>query len=273
MILPVSQDFLSPSLRRNGRGVAAFELKFLVPGPQAQAIESWLAGRMQLDPHGDPTLGNAYRVNTVYSDTPDMAVYHSTRGYSRRKFRLRRYGLSSGVYLERKTKWGDRLVKRRTWAGLPDLERLHTNAAERDWPAYWFHRHLHARQLRPICQVGYLRTAYVGASEQGPIRLTIDRHLEGMPHSQWAVLPLVHGQALLGDEAILELKFATALPVLFRRLVYELGLAPNTVSKYRRAVDAWRLDGQTTVPQLTRKGSEGFTRPLPAREHQRCGIG
>src|SRR5437867_3920280 len=101
MSMPLSHEFLSPSLRPNGRSVAAYELKFLVAGAKARDVESWLVGRMHLDPHGDPALDNAYRVSTVYSDTSDLAVFHKAPGYANRKFRLRRYGSSPHVFLER----------------------------------------------------------------------------------------------------------------------------------------------------------------------------
>src|SRR5881397_2180157 len=103
---PVAVEFLSPSLRRL-RGTRAFELKFLVSEAKAREVQAWVASRMQLDPHGDPALGHAYRISTLYCDTPDLSVYHRAPLYGRRKFRVRRYGDSPGVFLERKTKWGD----------------------------------------------------------------------------------------------------------------------------------------------------------------------
>jgi hypothetical protein len=121
-------------------------------------------------------------------------------------------------------------------ASLDDLGYLTAPRSARDWHAHWFHRHLLARRLRPSCHVSYLRTAFVGRGEQGPLRLTIDRQLACAPHIDLLVPPALEGRALVADQAILELKFSTSLPVLFRRLVYELSLAPSTLSKYRTAV-------------------------------------
>jgi hypothetical protein len=242
MIATLPRDSVSPSLDRSRREIPAFEVKFFMPQAQALAVEAWIGHHMQLDPHCDPALGNSYDVSSVYCDTPDLAVFHKAAGFANRKFRLRRYGNAPGIFLERKTKWGDRLVKRRTLATPADLSRLGNGATDRDWPAFWFHRHLQARRLWPTCHVSYRRTAYFGVSEQGPIRLTLDRHVVCVPHSDWAALPSRDGRTLIDKEAILELKFSTTMPVLFRRLVYELSLAPNTFSKYRRAIQVWGLD-------------------------------
>src|SRR5262245_8367185 len=91
MIVPSSQEHLSPSLRSSARHKVAFELKFLIQGTLALEIEKWLTGKMQLDPHCQESLGNAYRISTIYSDTSDFAVFHKAFGYAGRKFRLRRY--------------------------------------------------------------------------------------------------------------------------------------------------------------------------------------
>jgi hypothetical protein len=231
-------EFLSPSLRRSNRRVPTFELKFLVNEEQARRVEAWIAPRLTLDAHADPRLGNAYRISSVYLDTDDLAVFHRAPLYARRKFRLRRYGDGPGVFLERKTKWGARLVKRRTPIAPADLGRLLDGKYDPTWAGRWFQRHILARRLRPTCHLCYDRVAYVGYDD-GPVRLTIDRRVIAAPHGEWGLQVAERGRTLLEGEAILELKFTGLLPVLFRRLVYELALAPNTVSKYRRAVETW----------------------------------
>jgi len=254
MIVALSQPFLSPSLLRPGRGAPAFEVKFLVSLAQARAVEAWIAPHLQLDPHCEPALGNAYRVSSVYCDSPELGAFHKALGYASRKFRLRRYAETAGVFLERKTKWGDRLLKRRTWVPPDELERLAQQTCDRQWSAFWFHRHLTARRLQPTCHVSYTRTAFTATNGEGPMRLTIDRDLVCVPHSDWMTAPGAEGRPLLGDEAILELKFSTAMPVLFRRLVYELNLGPRTLSKYRRAIQVWGMDGTNGERERCRIG-------------------
>ena len=79
---------LSPALA-DGAG-QAFELKFLLPADRAGFVESWARRWLRPDPHG---LGGAYRILSLYCDTPGLDVYHRAPGYRRRKYRLRRYGL------------------------------------------------------------------------------------------------------------------------------------------------------------------------------------
>ncbi len=242
MIVPLQPHHLSPSLQRDRGGPPAYELKFLVPEAQARAAEQWIASYLRLDPHCEDAPDRAYRVSSVYCDSPQLGVFHKAPGYARRKFRLRRYGDTPGVFLERKAKWGDRLLKRRTWVAPEELACLAEDGTDRDWPAFWFHRHVLARQLRPTCHVHYRRTAFAGVTDEGPVRLTVDRHLVCVPHYDWTETPPERGRQLLSDAAILELKYRASLPVLFRRMVYELAIAPSTISKYRRAVDVWELD-------------------------------
>src|SRR6516164_4946790 len=149
---------------------AAFELKFLLDEARAQEVESWARVRLALDPHGDPALGGAYLTTSLYFDTPELDVYHRSRGYKRRKFRVRRYGAAPWAFLERKSKWGDRVEKRRAAVPGEELALLANPMSVVTWPGHWFHRRLVARRLGPACRVSYHRTAYVGACAEGPLR-------------------------------------------------------------------------------------------------------
>src|SRR5262245_13334605 len=70
---PTRHEALSPSLRPSvAGGAAAFEMKFLLDEAHAREVERLIAGRLAPDPHGEPTLGNAYRISTIYCDTPEF---------------------------------------------------------------------------------------------------------------------------------------------------------------------------------------------------------
>src|SRR5262245_8503319 len=117
----IPQDALSPSLSTTANGAEpAYELKFLIDEAAARWIENWAASRLATDPHGDPALSGAYQTTTVYCDTPEMDVLHRSDGYRLRKFRARRYGAANWAFLERKSKSGDRVSKRR--AAIPNEE-------------------------------------------------------------------------------------------------------------------------------------------------------
>ena len=81
-------------------------------------------------------------------------------------------------------------------------------------------------------QVSYERTARLGDSPTGPIRLTIDTNLRVLPLPDRAFLPGV-GLPLVEGKSILELKYVQDLPVLFKELIERFAISPGRVSKYR----------------------------------------
>ena len=231
---------LSPSLVEPGEGEGpAFELKFLVDDAQAREAEVWASARLTPDPHGDPCLGGAYRTTTLYLDTPALDVFHRTPSFKRSKHRLRRYSTEPRIYLERKTKDGDRVRKQRNAIPEEDLSLLTAPLSVTTWPGHWFHRRLLDRGLRPSALVVYHRTAYIGSGADGPFRLTLDRWLRGFRVGEWAVPVEEGGLPFLMGQAILELKFRMALPVVFKELVQSMRLSPSLVSKYRTCMSAW----------------------------------
>lgn len=231
----------SPSLASPEVPGQAYELKFDVDEAVAARVEEWARRRLAPDPHADSALGGAYRTTTLYFDTPALDVYHRTTGYRTRKFRVRRYGMMTWVFLERKTKRGDAVRKRR--AAVPDTEvaMLAEAKAPPDWAGAWFHRRVHARGLRPACRIAYLRTAHVGDCAEGALRLTLDREVRGVMAQHWRATSVEGGLPLLHGRVILELKFLNALPLPFKELVEKLSLAPSPVSKYRLCVEAWGM--------------------------------
>jgi len=236
--LDLTKAIESPSLVVPGVG-PSFEMKFLLAEDEAAEVERWASQRLDLDPHGDPALGGAYRTTSLYFDTANLDVYHRTPWYRRHKFRLRRYGLALGTFAERKSKWGDRVAKKRALLAEPELTLLAQEALDPTWPGHWFHRRLVARGLGPACRIAYERVAFIGASVEGPLRLTLDRQVRGRPTSEWGVGPFEGGLPLLFGKVILELKFRSALPSAFKELVADLRLVPTGVSKYRLCREAW----------------------------------
>jgi len=226
---------ISPGLYRSNGSVPAFEVKFLVTEAEAVQIEERLRSRLAPDPHADNN--GAYRVTSVYFDTPAWDVYHRSDKHRRRKYRVRRYGTSPTVFLERKSKKEQRVRKRRTALPLAELTGL-SGEGPSDWPGAWFARQVTARGLRPVCRVSYRRVALVGTCPDGPIRVTFDRTAHGGPANGPTPECVVDGHALLHTEVIVEFKFLASMPVLFKDVIDGLRLGPRPVSKYRRCVEA-----------------------------------
>jgi hypothetical protein len=222
---------MSPSLASDPD---AYELKFLLAVREAEAVEAWARRRLKPDPHGE---GGTYRTTTLYLDTPYLDVYHKSRGYRRSKYRLRRYGSGGLVHLEQKSRRGDRVRKYRETLPLADLCRL----LAPDGGDTWFGAHVRERLLRPVCRITYARTAFVGTTPGGPVRLTLDREVLGAAASDWAVPARAEGRELVPGAAILELKFRSTLPGVFRELLGTLPARKPGGSKYGRCVEAWDL--------------------------------
>lgn len=239
----VHRPIESPALAV-GANEDAYELKFQLPAASAGVIESWARQRLRPDPHG---RDGVYHVTTVYLDTPLLDVFHRSAGYRRSKHRLRRYEATPFVFLEQKIRRGDRVRKRRS--GVPQAELACLNGVQPlpGWAGEWFLRRLDFRQLQPTCRIAYDRTAFLGLVPEGPIRLTLDRNILGVPAQGWDVPPLYQGRPLLPGGILVEIKFPTSLPTIFRELLPLLPPSPARVSKYRLCVQAWDLAaGMTT---------------------------
>jgi len=96
-----------------------------------------------------------------------------------------------------------------------------------------------ARRLRPVCQVTYDRTARIVSTAEGLVRLTLDDNLRATA-VEAPVFVRDAGEPFLPGHNILELKYHARVPAVFRRLIEEFALKPQTASKYRLATAAVR---------------------------------
>lgn len=227
---------MSPSLHvSQGRREFASEIKFLVSPAAAEEIRAWSRTKLAPDPNAGGDAGDTYHVTSLYYDTPDFAIFHR-RGWLRHsKFRVRRYG-SGALFLERKLKIAGLVAKRRAALSPPELppaERLPDHAR-------WFAEKTTARCLHPVCQIDYRRTARVALTPTGPIRLTLDEAICAQG-AQAPCFRCASGGVPLTSGVILELKFRRDLPVMFRELVSQFILNPQSFSKYRTAVETLGL--------------------------------
>jgi hypothetical protein len=245
---------VSPSI---GSSHGAFETKFVVDDAVARSIQAWAREHLQVDPHAGANLADGYFVNSVYLDTPNFDTFRRSPFFRRRKFRLRRYGDEATIWLEVKRKRNGQVRKRRVAVTEADLAARLGNAPDPGWHGAWFQRRLEKRQLRPVCQVTYRRSAWIGTSATGPIRLTIDGDLSALHAAEWQVpsAPLP-SEPLLRGRRIVEFKFREAMSAGFRGLIHDFRLEPAAFSKYRESVTA-------CVPLVQLAGDE------PVRENQR----
>lgn len=235
----------SPSLRASL--AAAYELKFALTEPQAAVVEALLGRGLELDPHADPALGGAYAVGSVYCDTAAWSVFYREGRLRTRKYRVRRYGNSGTVYLERKTVNARRVRKRRVAVEASAVEAL---LASRSGETEWFARQVAGRGLVPVCRVRYLRRAMFGVTPEGPVRVTFDRGVRGAAVRGWSFEPGGDEVELLRGVVVCEFKFAGVMPLLLKRVAAEAGLLASSASKYRACVRALGLvDGSAAVAE------------------------
>lgn len=226
---------MSPSCDSRENRELAEEVKFLVAPETAARIRLWARANLASDPNGTGQDGDQYRITSLYFDTADFAVFRRHESYGRSKYRIRRYGDSAQVFLERKLKTHGLVTKRRSLVPAEELTRLGHDTLDESWRGRWYLRRLRLRNLRPVCQIAYDRTARVTMTEHGPVRLTIDSGLEALPADRIAFQP-ASGTPISSDRLIVEIKFRAVLPPLLRALIQEFALAPVAVSKYRLSV-------------------------------------
>lgn len=232
---------MSPSTESRESREFAREIKFLVTPGTAERIGSWAQRRLAPDPNAGGAGIDSYRICSLYFDTEQFDVFHRRGSFGRSKYRIRRYGDSDRVFLERKLKTRGLLSKRRSVIETGDVARLGNGGAGKEWAGQWFHRRLQARQLRPVCQISYQRFARVALTQYGPIRLTLDRDIEAVAADVMGFSELAAGTAFLKEHVILELKYLFDLPALFKELIEEFSLNAQPVSKYRLATVALGL--------------------------------
>lgn len=236
-----SATLISPGLLAPSKAAPAYEMKFLIDAAIAAEIRAWACRHLTVDPHAAALGGDAYSVRSLYLDTDTLDVLHRSPSYRRRKYRLRRYGGAPDIFLERKSRSGDRVAKRRSEVSQDEVNRLLSPVFDPAWAGFWFQRKLIERGLKPRCLVGYERIAYVGQAADGPIRLTLDSRVCSRLTDRWDLNEIDDGVPLLTDRVILELKFRMTMPMLFKTLVLDTGLHPGRASKYRLGMAAHGL--------------------------------
>jgi VTC domain-containing protein len=215
----------------------ASEIKFVVAAALGERIRDWARENLEPDPYGGGPFNDRYHTASLYFDTTNGDVFHRRRSFGRSKYRVRRYGTASFVFLERKLRKPGILVKRRTIVSLDTIDRLANDEADGDWPGEWFHRRLLLRQIRPVAELSYWRVARFARTAEGPARLTLDEDLRAMPVAEPRFTG-VEGQEVLPGHMILELKYLQHPPAIFKRLVETFALEPQRTSKYRLGIAA-----------------------------------
>lgn len=260
--LAQAAQYVSPALAQSrSQDAAAYEVKCLISGALAEDLERHLGSLMVVDPFAAKEPNGQYRITTLSTDTAARDCFYRTPGYAKRKYRLRRYGSESRVYLEQKTRRGYRVNKRRVATTESELQSafsagdccVQKNAADavipdpqsegrQLWNLQMFHNRMGSLNLQPVCLMTYERSAWFAETESGSVRWTLDRGFSGAMWNEWTLEPTVPLLSILSpDQVICEFKFSGSMPQLFKRILHEYQISPGGFSKYRNCLS--RLTG------------------------------
>lgn len=236
---------------------ARFELKYVLPLAERDALLARFADRFRPDTLGSPS--GRYPVVSLYCDTADRKCHWDAwRGVpSRRKLRLRLYGTRDGAlpaatFVEIKHRDGGEGAKRRVALPLEQALAL-VNGGEAPPAGPAEARILgEARRLvadegfRPACVIRYDRHGYrfVGPDGAEQLRITFDHgvrcrfeRLTPSPEDGGCALPV-----LAEGLCLMEVKGGAAAPYDFAAYLSGRGIFPRSFSKYSESV---RLYGVT----------------------------
>ncbi len=253
----------SPALASCSSVANAFELKCVLSEQTATRLVEFLGDSLQVDPFASSAPQGRYHITTLSTDTSELNCFHRVAGYARRKYRIRRYGNEEIVYLERKTRRGSRVQKIRSVIPGSELTRLGqavgsdgadvfhsancfcepSDSVKSESPGEWagaaYQSQLERRALKPACLMTYERQAWFGQSENGAVRFTLDRNLQGQLTSNWTLdvsESTILTNIISDDEVICEFKFRGSLPKIFKAAIQEISLDPGGFSKYRNCM-------------------------------------
>jgi hypothetical protein len=240
------------------------EYKYLLDETLVTRVRASIRPYCVLDPYAVSAPRNRYTIESLYLDTPDLALYRANEleRVSRFKLRIRRYpdAPKSPFFLEVKGRYHDTIAKSRglvgaDWASYMDpfvsTEKVaHAPAIRR------FVTHVHAVGARPTCLVRYKREAWASTIDDYA-RVTFDTaicgqlvapdawHFDADPRA-FRACDDPEGVRDVATRTILELKFTARVPRWMVTLVERLGLERRAFSKYGRVLQA------TLVPESLR---------------------
>jgi hypothetical protein len=227
-----------------------YEIKYLMPGTGLPALRAELAGRLDVDSHGD---GGGYGVWSVYYDTRDLRFYwEKIEGLRfRRKLRVRHYGDRFGVddrttvYVEIKQRVNRVTQKRRVALpyGLARDLCDHRIMVEHDPPQRAFLDEVLelvcGLDLRPVAMTGYQREAFVGRDADAGLRVTVDNRIRGRDRDFHLGADAENRLIVPARLAVVEFKANDRVPYWLTDLAARLNMSVVRISKYCQGVEAF----------------------------------
>jgi len=234
---------------RTGKALAKsrYEAKYLIPNSRAEEIRRYIQAWAEPDPHAAPDPEHAYRISSLYLDSPSLQLFRETREgrENRIKLRIRSYSQveEDRVFLEIKRRLNRVVHKSRIAVPRPvarDILAGRHHALDLEGQeledALEFVRLMERLQARPVVHVGYRRQAYVGIYHPG-VRITFDREIAwGAPGRSDVLVPDTNVWPIEDLRVVLELKFNRTMPRWMQGIIHRFSLNRISFSKYGIAV-------------------------------------
>lgn len=257
------------------------ELKYLITEAQAVRVRSFVRAHMALDPYGARQADLSYPVHSLYLDSPDLALHHSTINGERNRYKLRirfyEHRLDGPVYCEIKRRRDEAIFKERVavprelvaeiLAGrLPSREHLKPDSDDAERALLNFFQHVAQLRARPIAHVTYRREAWHSPGHNR-LRVTFDRQVSSSLESSARMEPtLVNPVLVFGSQVVLELKFTGHFPGWMGEMVRACGIRQCSAAKYVDGILLMEQRGlEPTAPLRRRIGAARGRRLAGAR--------
>lgn len=235
-----------------------FEAKYRLNEMTAVAIRDYLTPFVIPDKHN--INGKPYCINSLYLDSPDLRLYHSSADGEKNRFKIRIRSYpddpSSPVFFEIKRRMNQVILKQRATVRRECVRDLVHGAGFQtsalDTPRMSeirallnFRDIMEAIQASPRCMVCYEREAYLSAFND-PVRISFDRNLTCFPaveysESLWVPEPI--WQDVRSFEVLMEIKFNDAMPLWVQELIQRFELTRVSSAKYNACVNTLRQLG------------------------------
>src|SRR5919106_326104 len=109
------------------------EIKFFVDAARGLEVQARMRANLAPDEFGSGPEHDQFETSSLYFETAQFHVFHRRGSYGKSKYRVRRYGTSPIMFLERKFRTERVLIKRRTTAALDDFRRIEGNEPDPAW--------------------------------------------------------------------------------------------------------------------------------------------
>ena len=239
------------------------EFKFLLDEERVARVREMIRPFCELDPFAASQPDHKYSIESLYFDTPNLALFRANEQEmsERYKLRIRSYPdvEDSPAFFEVKRRYNDVIVKDRGKAPTDWVRAVE----EPGWfpgdseggalspAAEAFLSRVRAKGCRPVCTVDYRREAwastiddYARVTFDGEIRCQAvqSAHFGARPGS-WTGVDHAHPSwAVTRSMMVLELKFTRAVPSWMVNVVRSLELTRASFSKYGRSVVGLSLE-------------------------------